>query len=295
MRQYSHGHSHSSASIGREDIERVKRNGVGGPLATSVDDETSQSASMSISANTAMNRMVDDIVGFEASGKPLIQAPFPQIRNDESPPTPLGRCFEDEDEADAAAGAVKAFDNFGTATALNLIGRMQTTPVGTVTAQSMEHQDPARLPFPSIWNTPRAPLLGETSPSLQTRPSTARYSPPRTLQPIHPQQTPLNQQSPPLSAAVFHKELRMKQETHPSPVSTDPQLSSWAYQTPDKQENWMPSAYQRDLWMRLVDPDPSPSCSPYGLEISSSTSPHASRQMARFGAIGHTPPSGQGG
>lgn len=292
LRPYGHGHSQSTTSIGREDIELAKQNGIGYPEAASIaDEDASQSASMSVTANTALNRMVDDIVGSESSGNVPVRSSFPQIQNGDSPPTPHGRTFGGDDAMEDSRGTNSSFDNFHTTTARQLLERMQTTPVGTISAQSMERQETAQPSLPGLFpfNTPFAPLPGETTSSPQTRPSTARKnSSPRGSQEFQFQQTAVS------GSTRFQDELRRRYEMPSSSMGTVPEPSSWSNQSPSQQENYRPAQYQRAFWMKPASVAPTVSASPSTQDFYSSDLPRQNLQ-AKFGAIGQTPPSGQGG
>jgi len=160
----------SSTSIEREEIPKangqVNKSAV--PDGTSnIDDQTSQSASM----NTAMNHMVDKIVGSE----------FDECTNEEHyddenvPPTPPGHTFDDDHDSPQTydPGNETSYGLMGTLTAQDVIAKLHAY------SQSPTHSTNRSTPrpvLPSVLNSAFAPQPGEVSP--QTRPSTAtRISP----------------------------------------------------------------------------------------------------------------------
>ena len=152
----------SSTSIEREDIpkanSRVNKSAIPDG-ASNIDDQTSQSASM----NTAMNHMVDRIVGSE----------FDECTNGDNPddenipPTPPAHTFDDDSPTYDPANET-SYGLMGTLTAQDLIAKVHAY------SQSPTHSINRSTPrpvLPSVLNSAFAPQPGEVSP--QTRPSTA--------------------------------------------------------------------------------------------------------------------------
>ncbi|KAI9877059.1 MAG: hypothetical protein M1830_004909 [Pleopsidium flavum] len=157
----------SSTSIEREDIPKVNghANKSAAPDALStIDDQTSQSASM----NTAMNHMVDNIVGSEADECATADVHY----NENIPPTPPGHTFDD-DSSMYEPGNDISYGLMGTLTAQDFVAKVHAY------SQSPTHSTNRSTPrpvLPSVLNSAFAPQPGEVSP--QTRPSTAnRVSP----------------------------------------------------------------------------------------------------------------------
>ncbi|KAL9119600.1 MAG: hypothetical protein Q9187_003852 [Circinaria calcarea] len=156
----------SSTSIEREDIAQAKMTAP--DAASTVDDRASQSASVSISANPAMKRMVDDIVGSEASNDPehLDESPRPPTIENRAPPTPPSYSFEESPLKDI--GNDTSYGVIGTLTAHDLVQEMRS-----YSPREVQLGSTPRPLVPSVSSSPFAPATGG-SPS---RPGTAKRLP----------------------------------------------------------------------------------------------------------------------
>jgi len=162
----------SSTSIEREEIPRangsVNKSAVRDG-ASNIDDQTSQSASM----NTAMNHMVDKIVGSEFEERTNNGDNY----DDENiPPTPPGHTFDDDDDSPPFdPGNETSYGLIGTLTAQDIIAKVHAYSQSPTHSNNNNRSTP-RPVLPSVLNSAFAPQPGEVSP--QTRPSTAtRISP----------------------------------------------------------------------------------------------------------------------
>ena len=172
----------SSTSIEREDIPKangqVTKSAVP-DAASTIDDQASQSVSM----NTAMNHMVDKIVGSEAD-----ECINTDIYSDENiPPTPPGHTFDDDYPLTYNdPGNETNYGIIGTLTARDIVAKVhaysQPSPTPSITNRSTPRPRPV---LPSVLNSAFAPQPGEVSP--QTRPSTASRVSPTPQSQICPQ------------------------------------------------------------------------------------------------------------
>lgn len=155
----------SSTSIEREDIAQAKMTAL--DAASTIGDKASQSASASISANPAMKRMVDDIVGSEASNDPedLNESPRPPVVENRAPPTPPSYSFEESPLKDV--GNDTSYGVIGTLTAHDLVQEMRS-----YSPQEVQLGTPRPL-VPNMYSSPFAPATSG-SPS---RPGTAKRLP----------------------------------------------------------------------------------------------------------------------
>ncbi len=181
----------SSTSIEREDIPAINGHANKSAVpdaASNIDDQASQSASM----NTAMNHMVDKIVGSEADD--CTNCRDTSVYPDEAiPPTPPAHTFDDDDDDNVAAAANPDSNPFdfdsanettygliSTLTAQDLITKvypdLSNSPYSQPSPTHSTHRTTPRPVLPSVLNSAFAPQPGEVSP--QTRPTTAsRISP----------------------------------------------------------------------------------------------------------------------
>ncbi len=270
--QRSHTHSHSATSVTREDIEQAKRQSItlGQPIA--IQEDVSESASVS----TAMHQMIDGLVDSETSDRPPQARPFPQISHGESPPTPT----IDHAESQAKASLTNGL-HLKTLTAQDLVNRMQRSPGQSVyaSAPNMEREDTLRPPSPSFWTvTPFAPLTGQNS-SPKSRPGTAHKVLPDNSTPV------------PLSSGTAFQQDILRRQQQMQLQSTPIQAlasSSWAYLGDSGFDQAPPSERQQSSpW---TDSSNRLSSQYLGHEV-----PRQSPFPAMFGAIGQTPPSGQAG
>lgn len=152
----------SSISIERQDILGVAE--MTAPDKVSMIDEgASQSATVSVSMNTAMHRMVDNLVDEEEEMGSNDEHSILNGPQELTPPNPTLH-----DWAFQAPGNDTSYGMIGTLTAQNLL-------------QEMPNPSPAEQLFntprpilPSIYNTPFAPLPSDIAPSPLSRPSTAK-------------------------------------------------------------------------------------------------------------------------
>ena len=151
-----------STNIERDEIPPVD------PPARSIMDDRislSASASVSISANPAMNRMVDSIVGpseapYDSSSHALILSPLDHVPR--APPTPPSYSFDDSPSQEV--GNDTSYGLMGTLTAQELVQQARENE------RAQQHSTPRPAPLlPSIYNSPFAPLASDAS----SRPSTA--------------------------------------------------------------------------------------------------------------------------
>jgi hypothetical protein len=168
-----HGHHPTLSSTSIELGEISARNAIARDAASCVDDATSQSASVSISANRVMNKMVDNIVGSEATndsegpGNLADGSPF------RAPPTPPSYSFDDS--PNKTAGNDTNYGIMGTLTAQEFLNEQKTHSP----QQPSQHGTPRPL-LPSIYNSVFAPTAEEVS----SRPGTAKGLSP-TRQSMH--------------------------------------------------------------------------------------------------------------
>ena len=164
----------SSTTIELADIS--PRNAIARDTGSFVGDATSQSASVSISANRVMNEMVDKIVGSETTNDSDYQGNLADGSPYRPPPTPPSYSFDDSPSK--TAGKDTTYGIMGTLTAQEFLnGQQPYSPQNT-----SQHGTPRPL-LPSIYNSVFAPTAEEVS----SRPGTAKgLSPAR--QPMH--QTP---------------------------------------------------------------------------------------------------------
>jgi len=101
----SHAHSHSSATINRDDIERAKQQCKPLPGSNALTDDPPDSIAPSASTSTTLHRMVDNLVASSTSSDPHHAPsapppppPFASISHTDSPPppTPNANIFNDE-------------------------------------------------------------------------------------------------------------------------------------------------------------------------------------------------------
>ena len=254
----SHSHSHSAASINRDDIERAKRSSM--PLCppTDIPEDASESLAPSFSTNTAMRRMVDGLVASEVSENYEPKPYFPQISHGESPPTPTADKFEN-----------------GTHEVLHHgIKGKNDRPL-----ESLENIRPV---LPSIWNSPFTPRPGETD-SPHTRPSTARKHLVGSST-----SNPLAQSS----NARFQEALLRQQQELEMQQSSVYDLSTTTSLQPAS------SGRNANCLGREASPIASPFASSPSIPCATFPSYDVPRNLAQqpqFGAIGEIPPSGQGG
>ncbi len=251
----SHTHSRSSASINREDIERAKQSGRPLRCSTNIPEDTSESVAPSVSTSTAMHRMVDGLVASDVSESHGSGPYFLQNSLEQSPPTPTVEDFED--------GAYES----------SHIALRTTTDLPT------EHEI-IRQTLPSIFHSPFAPQPGEAD-SPHTRPGTAHEYPTITGHPTGQSSNTRFQE-----ALLRHQqELEMQQSS--------------VYDLPTTSLSQPTSSTKNARFLgREISPVPSPfTSSPSVLSATfpSYDVPRQVPQQPRFGAIGQTPPSGQGG
>ncbi|KAK2766014.1 hypothetical protein FQN54_007529 [Arachnomyces sp. PD_36] len=297
-----HHHSLSSTSVERDDIQQARetRNYAenAGPAA---DDAASQSASASVSANTSMHRMVDALVDSEISDIPPPVAPLPVIQ-DGYPLTPTGHPLEPESNyIDKPPNA-----ETGLSSNYSTIRPSQTPTLA---------QFPAGVPYsprpnlPSIFNSAFAPQPGE-APSPNSRPGTARQTSPQVGSP-RPTLADIGNFPTPQGPMSSYTEVQQNLYARKQALSSSPQdfSSSWDTPVPLSREipingvpqinhlNRLPHLQQYPPNRAFGDKyttNPFPGSSPFsnpGSFMGDSPRP----VNANLGAIGQTPPSGQGG
>ena len=134
------GHRPTLSSTSIELGEISARNALARDAASLIGDETSQSASVSVSANLVMNEMVDNIVGSETTNGSEYQGNLAGDRPVRAPPTPPSYSFDDSPAKTA-----------GNDTTYGIMG--------TLTAQEFWDEQKTHSPQqPSQHGTPR-PLL----------------------------------------------------------------------------------------------------------------------------------------
>lgn len=254
----SHAHSHSSATINRDDIERAKQNGNPSRGSIDIPEDPSESVAPSGSTSTTMHRMVDGLVASEVSEHHEPSAHFPQISHGESPPTPTA----DDFEADVYKSS-------------------QSAPEATTSAP-MESQRNIRPALPSILNSPFAPRPGEAS-SPHSRPGTAHRHPVLTNTPT------------PLSSNTRFQEalLRQQQEIEMQPSSLYELPTTSLSQPASSAKN--PRFLARDISPAVISSPFASSPSVPSPTFPSYDVPRQVPKQPRFGAVGQIPPSGPGG
>lgn len=256
----SHRHNASATSINRDDIEFAKRASPAVHQTVSGEDDVSQSCTASVS--TDMQNMVDKLVSSETS------EPEQDLLN-EGNPNRLS--LQSAAMTDAVTGTPRASTSL---------------PANELRASSMEREETIRPVFPSIWNTPFAPLPGEASGSPRTRPSTAR-------------QLDLNTNGEISSSGLFRQDLARQQNLltlQSSPFQPTESSGSWIPQpTFNAKESIVPAAAAAGFrGSGLLE------SSDFGSSESTYAGPpianrQADAKHAKYGVIGETPPSGQHG
>ncbi|MCJ1283004.1 hypothetical protein MMC26_002331 [Xylographa opegraphella] len=157
----------SSTSIDREDISTAKE---AGAYATKsiINDEASQSASVSVSAKLGMEEMVDNIVGSEATNDSDCHDYYASpIR---APPTPPSYSFDESPVK--TSGNDTSYGVFGSSTVQGFLNNSNYN-----TPRQPPHQRTPGPLLPSIYNTVFAPTANEVS----SRPGTAKALSPNRL------------------------------------------------------------------------------------------------------------------
>jgi len=170
------GHRPTLSSTSIELGEISARNVLARDAASLIGDETSQSASVSVSANLVMNEMVDSIVGSETTNGSEYQGNLADGTSLRAPPTPPSYSFDDSPAK--TVGNDTTYGIMGTLTAQEFWNEQKTHSP----QQPSQHGTPRPL-LPSIYNSVFAPTAEEVS----SRPGTAKGLSPTRL-PV--QQTP---------------------------------------------------------------------------------------------------------
>ncbi|MCJ1382893.1 hypothetical protein MMC17_006006 [Xylographa soralifera] len=157
----------SSTNIDRDDISLAKEASANAPKSI-INDEASQSASMSVSANLVMNEMVDNIVGSEATNDS--ECHDYHVSPIRAPPTPPSYSFDESPVK--TGGNDTSYGVFGTSTVQGFLNDSNYN-----TPHQPSHQRTPRPLLPSIYNTVFAPTPNEVS----SRPSTAKGLSPNRL------------------------------------------------------------------------------------------------------------------
>jgi hypothetical protein len=254
-----------------------------------------------------MNRMVDALVESETSEAAPPVSSFPVIQ-DGYPGTPTGNAFETD--TPTTFNYVDAMPSVDTALATNYPTiRSSKTPTSAQLPPGMPYSPRPNLP--SIFNTAFAPQPGEAAASPQSRPGTARQSSPPGFGSHQLQTENLNFpsiQGPMSSYTAFQQSLNThKQALQSSPYDSP---SSWESPTqPSQPYAGMPMNGQHHLH-RLSHLQQFPqmrasfdnrqlnnnfSSSPFSYMGGSMDNSSPRSINANLGAIGQTPPSGQGG
>lgn len=152
----------SSTSIERQDIPEVTDTTARDKVSV-IDEGASQSATASVSMNTAMRRMVDNLVCEEEEMSSNDDRNILNGPQEITPPNPTLN-----DWVSQAPGNDTSYGMIGTLTAQNLL---QDLP--TPSSAKYLYTTPRPI-LPSIYNTPFAPLPSDATPSPQSRPSTAK-------------------------------------------------------------------------------------------------------------------------
>lgn len=153
----------SSTSIERQDILEVIET-TAPDRVSMIDEGASQSATVSVSMNPAMRRMVDNLVDEEEED--LGTMDDHNILNGPKELTPPNPTFNDW--ALQAPGNDTSYGMIGTLTAQDLL---QDMPTPSPAEQLFSTPRPV---LPSIYNTPFAPLPSDIAPPPLSRPSTAK-------------------------------------------------------------------------------------------------------------------------
>lgn len=287
-----HHHSLSSTSVERDDIQQARetRNYVGdsGPPA---EDAASQSASASVSANTSMNRMVDALVDSETSEAAPPVSSF-QVIQDSYPPAPTGHPVE------MGSNSIFNYDdgasNVETSLGANYATiRASQTPTATQFPMGAPH--PPRPNLPTISYTPFTPQPGEAT-SPQSRPGTAKQTSP-----------PIGSPYPMSSYTALQHGLNVDKQA----LQSSPQNFSSSWDTPVQRSQplqGVPNNGAHHLYHHShIQPFPPDRTSFENRNMSNAFSSNPFSQLgssidnsprpvnANLGAIGQTPPSGQGG
>ncbi|KAL9107838.1 MAG: hypothetical protein Q9227_007353 [Pyrenula ochraceoflavens] len=260
----AHRHHTSATSISRDDIELARQSGRAPGSGIVVEDAASQSASMS--ANTDMRQMVDQLVSSDASedAEPITSVFWAHT----------GSLQDTHSYPLAVQGIGETNTNWTFPTTPRMASPGHTHHAR---APSMEREETLRPTLPSVWNTPFAPLPGESS-SPQTRPSTAKAVDATTPSAL-------------ISSGTFQADLARQQhliQMQSSFVQTPDPPTSWPVASCLGIENNASSQHHVDS-SRVQS---SESFSPFSVSL---PRPNHSHGPARFGAIGETPPSAQTG
>lgn len=258
----SHSHPHSSLIINRGEVERVKQKSEPVPNSDAHLEETSQSIIPCESESMTKHPIMDSVVASEVSNHQEPGSAFPRISHGEPPRTPT-------------ANRSSYGDGF--------------YGIPASTGALTEPHENIRLSLPSIMNSPFAPRPGEAS-SPQSRPSTAHRH----------QQTPARSSTPNTlqsSNTRFQASLLRRQaELEMQPQSSIYDLPTTSLSPPTSSPGKNPQFYLG----RDMSPIPSPFASspsvvPEAAMFPSYDVPRPVPEQSRFGAVGQTPPSGQGG
>lgn len=209
-----HGHHPTLSSTSIELGEIPARNAIARDAASFVGDATSQSASVSISANRVMNEMVDNIVGSEATNDSECQGNLADGNLFRAPPTPPSYSFDDS--PNKTAGNDTNYGIMGTLTAQEFLNERKTHSP----QQPSQHGTPRPL-LPSIYNSVFAPTVEEVS----SRPGTAKGLSP-TRQSMHQTSNEFTVQS---SISSMQTPSSMFQENVPISVKNNKYASIQAF------------------------------------------------------------------
>ena len=154
----------SSTSIEREEILDAKKKAEPA-TASIIDEKASESASVSISANITMKRMVDDIVGAETTDEyDVLGQPRPTAKP-RVPKTPLGYSFDESPTK--YVGNETSYGVMGTLTANDLARELRNY------SPQQAHQNAPSPILPSLYNSAFAPTPDD---DISSRPTTAKGS-----------------------------------------------------------------------------------------------------------------------
>ncbi len=249
-------HQRSSVIIHCDDIARVQQQSK--PARNPNDNlkDTSESIILCESVSMMKHGIGDDLVARDVSNHQELDLDGPRISHGEPPRTPTA-------------------NHNRNSYANGLYGQPVSTGAPTET-----HETTIRPSLPSIMNSPFAPRPGEASPSPHSRPGTAHRH-------LHPPASGTR-----LEAALLRQQAELEMQ-HPSSIYDLPTTSL-------SQPTSSPGKHPQFRLGRDLSPIPSPfasspSVTPDGAMFPSYDVPRHVPEQSRFGAVGQTPPSGQGG
>ncbi|KAF7513636.1 hypothetical protein GJ744_008930 [Endocarpon pusillum] len=258
----SHSHPHSSLIINRGDVERAKQKSKPVPNPNAHLEDASQSIIPCESVSMLKHPIVDNVIASEVSTHQEPGSAFPRVSHGEPPRTPTAKRSSSAD---------------------GFYGLPASTSALTEPHETM------RPSFPSMMNSPFAPRPGE-APSPQSPPSTAAHG--HLQSPASSTPNTLQSSNTRFQASL----LRQQAELEMQPQSSIYDLPTTSLSQPPSSPGKNPRfGLGRDMSPFLSPFASSPSVVPEAAMFPTYDVPRPVPEQSRFGAVGQTPPSGQGG